>query len=126
MSYTVKLKNQTGTEVNYSAIEQVAIPLANGTGNATFVAKYGVTKYASAYITYDGGDTAGNGVDYMCRISTGSTGKNVPDSVTLTIDGNNATANVGYVYTKVSNTEAIVKVNGSYITGAIGLTAVAV
>ena len=126
MAYNVKLKNQTGTEVNYEAIEQVTIPLSSGMGNATFVARYDVTKVASAYITYYGGDTAGNGVDYTCCISTGGTGKNVPDSITLTIGGKDATANVAYVYTKVSNTEAVVKVNGSYITGAIGLTAVAV
>ena len=126
MSYTVKLKNQTGTEVNYSAIEQVTIPLANGTGNATFVARYGVTKLIAAYITYDGGDYASNGVDYMCRISTGSTGKHVPNSIKVTIDNKDATASVAYVYTKLSDTEAVVKVNGSYITGAVGITAEAV
>jgi hypothetical protein len=122
MPYTVKLKNQSGEEVNYSSVEQVAVPLASGTGNAYFMARYAVTKAVSANITYYGGDYAANGVDYMCRISTGSTGKNVPESVTVKIGGA-AVANDAYVYTKISSTEAVVKVNGSYITGDINIAA---
>ena len=125
MAYTVKLKNQAGTEVKYSGIEQLSLPLASGNGTAPFMARYSVTKYASASITYDGGDYASNSVDYMCRISTGSTGKVVPASITVKIDGDVATANVEYVYTKLSNTDAIVKVNGSHITGTIEIEAVA-
>lgn len=126
MAYTVKLKNQAGIEVNYNNVENVTIPLASGSGNAVFTARYDVTKIASAYITYDGGDNASNGVDYMCRISTGSTGKYVPDDATVKIGGKAATRNVGYVYTKLSNTEAVVSVRGSYITGAVELLAEAV
>lgn len=128
MAYTVKLKNQNGEEVNYNSIEQVSIPHASGTENVLFVATYDVTKIASLNITYDGGDKdanvkAANGVDYMCRISTGNTGKNVPDSITVNIGDSKATANEAYVYTKVSDTEAIVRVKGSYITGDITISA---
>ena len=126
MPYTVKLKNQSGEEVNYSSVEQIAIPLVSGTGNAYFMARYSVNKSASANITYDGGDHAANGVDYMCRISTGSTGKHVPTSIEVKIDGKTATASTAYVYTKISNTEAVVKVNGSYITGTVYISAEAV
>lgn len=126
MAYTVKLKNQTGTEVIYSSVEQVALPLSSGAGNATFLASYAVSKTASAYITYDGGDMAAHDVDYMCRISTGSTGKTVPTSISVNIGGSVATAGTAYTYTKLSDTEAVVKVKGSYITGAITITAVAV
>ena len=125
MAYTVKLKNQAGIEVNYSDIENVTIPLASGSGNATFMARYGVTKYASANITYDGGEYAANGVDYMCRISTGSTGKHVPDSIIVKIGGTEATANLAYVYTKLTNIESVVRINGSYITGEIEIEAYA-
>ena len=125
MPYTVKLKNQSGEEVNYSSIEQVSIPLASGTGNAYFMARYAVSKTASANITYNGGDYAANSVDYVCRISTGSTGKHVPASVTVKIGGN-AAANNAYAYTKITDTEAVVKVIGSYITGDINITANAV
>jgi hypothetical protein len=126
MPYTVKLKNQAGIEVNYSDIENVTIPLASGSGNATFMARYGVTKYASSNLTYDGGEYTANGVDYMCRMSTGSTGKYVPDSIKVKIGGTEAVAGLAYVYTKLTNLEAIVKVNGSYITGAIEIEAMAV
>ena len=126
MPYNVKLKNQAGEEIVYSGIEQLAIPREMGTENAFFMARYNVTKPASANITYYGGDTAANSVDYMCRISTGATGKHVPTSISVKIDGKEATANVAYVYTKISNTEATVKVNGAYITGAITILAEAV
>ena len=122
MPYTVKLKNQSGEEVNYSSVEQVAVPLASGTGNAYFMARYAVVKAVSANITYYGGDYAANGVDYMCHISTGTTGKNVPASITVKIGGV-AAANDAYVYTQISSTEAVVKVNGSYITGDINIAA---
>ena len=125
MGYTVKLKNKVGTEVNYSEIEQVTVPLASGIGNATFVARYNVTRYTSANITYDGGDTATNSVDYMCRITTGATGNHVPDKITVKVGGKEATESVAYVYTKLSNTDAVVKVNGSYISGDIEIEAVA-
>ncbi len=123
MAYSVKLKNQTGTEVPYGSIEQVAIPLSSGSGNVTFLAAYTVSKTAVANITYDGGDTAANSVDYMCRISTGSTGKTVPTSISVSIGGSVATAGTAYTYTKLSSTEAIVKVKGSYITGAVTISA---
>ncbi len=122
MPYTVKLKNQSGEEVNYSSVEQVAVPLASGTGNAYFTARYAVVNTVSANITYYGGDYAANGVDYMCRISTGSTGKNVPASITVKIGGAVA-ANDAYVYTKISSTEAVVLVNGSHITGDLNIAA---
>ena len=125
MPYTVKLKDQTGTEVTYSAIEQVSIPLASGSGNATFTARYSVAKTASANITYDGGDYASNGVDCLCRISTGSTGKGVPSSITVKINNKEVKAGEAYVYTKVSTSEAFVKVLGSYITGDVVIQAVA-
>ena len=126
MPYTIKLKNQSGEEVNYSSIEQLAVPLASGTDNAFFMARYGVTKPVSVNVTYYGGDYAANGVDYMCRISTGSTGMYVPSTVTVKIGGEVASVGTGYDYVKISDTEAIVKVNGAYITGDIYLLAEAV
>lgn len=126
MGYSVKLKNKVGTEVNYGEIEQVTIPLASGKGNVTFAARYGVTRYTSANITYVGGDTATNSVDYMCLISTGSTGKHVPNSIVVKVGGNVVAVDSAYTYTKLSDTEAIVKVNGSNITGDIEIEAVAV
>ena len=126
MPYTVKLKNQSGEEVNYSSVEQIAVPLASGTGNAHFMARYEVIKPASANITYYGGDAATYGVDYMCRISTGATGKRVPTSIEVKIDGQVITANFGYVYTKITDTEAVVQINGSYIIGNVYILAEAV
>ena len=126
MARTVKLKNQAGLEVTYSNIEQVTIPLASGNGNATFVAEYHVSKVASTYITYIGGGYAANTVDYMCRISTGTTGKKVPDSVTLKIGESVATSGTHYTYTKLSDSEAVVSVLGAHITGDIVIEAVAV
>ena len=125
MAYTVKLKDQTGTEVAYSAIEQVSIPLASGSGNATFTARYEVMKAASANITYDGGDYASNGVDYICSISTGNTGKSVPDSITVRVNGQEIPTVEAYIYTKLSNSEAYVKIFGAYITGDITIAVAA-
>ena len=126
MPYTVKLKNQSGEEVNYSSIEQVAIPLASGTDNAYFMARYTVEKVVSANVTYDGGNNAANGVDYMCRISTGTSGKHLPSALTVKIGGTLASVGVAYDYTKISNTEATVKVKGEYITGDLYILAEAV
>lgn len=119
MAYNVKLKNQIGTEVNYASVEQVNIPLSSGTGEATFLAKYKVTKTAKANITYNGGDTAAYGVDYMCRI----TGSAVADSITVSVGGTVATVNTAYTYEKVSDTEAYVIVKGAYVTGDLVITA---
>ena len=124
MSYTVKLKDQTGTEVTYSAIEQVTIPLASGSGNATFTAQYNVSKVSVANVEYDGGGYAANGADYLCRISTGSSGKSLADSITVKVSGNELTKSEGYEYTKLSSSEAFVKIIGSYITGNIEIRAV--
>ena len=126
MGHAVKLKNKVGIEVNYSAIEQVNIPLTSGKGNATFVARYNVTRYASANITYVGGDSASNGTDYTCLISTNSTDKHAPDSIIVKVGGNEISAGSAYEYMKLSDTEALVKINGSYITGDIEIEAVAV
>jgi hypothetical protein len=127
MAYSVKLKNQEGTEINYSNVEQVSIPLASGNGDATFMARYDVGKYVSTNIDYDGGKHACNGVDYLCRIFiTGTTARNVPDSITVRIGSTEATANVAYVYTKLTDTQAVVKIHGACITGAIEIEAVAV
>lgn len=125
MAYTVKLKNQAGIDVNYSDVETVTIPLASGSGNAAFFARYGVTKNAAVSITYSGGDYAANNVDYLCVISTGSTGKKVPGSITVKIGDKDATLNVAYTYSVLTDTIAVVKVVGQYITGDIVLTAVA-
>ena len=119
MAYNIKLKNQIGTEVNYASVEQVNIPLSSGTGEATFLAKYKVTKTAKANITYIGGDAAAYGVDYMCRI----TGSAVADSVTVSVGGATAAQNTAYTYVKVSDTEAYVVVNGSFVTGDLVITA---
>lgn len=126
MPYTVKLKDQTGTEITYSAIEQVSVPLASGSGNATFSARYNVVKVAASNITYDGGNYATHDTDYLCRISTGSTGKSVPSSISVKADGKELVSGEGYVYTKLSSSEAYVKIVGSYITGNIEIGAVAV
>lgn len=126
MPYTVKLKNQAGVDVNYSDVETVTIPLASGSGNAAFMARYGVTKLAAASITYNGGDYAANGVDYICLITTGTTGKRVPDSVTINIGGKVATVGLAYTYAKLTDTHAVIKVAGDYVTGNIEITAVAV
>ena len=126
MGYPVKLKNKVGTEVNYTAIEQVTIPLVSGNGNATFVARYNVTRYTSANITYIGGDSATNGTDYTCLISTDGTGKHAPDSIRVKVGGNEITEGGAYEYHKLSDTEALVKINGSYITGDVEIEAVAV
>ena len=125
MAYTIKLKNQSGTEVTYNAVEQVAIPLSAGNGNAFFMARYGVSKTSSSNIAYEGGATAAHGVDYICRISRGSTSYKVPTNVSITIGGNVATANVAYTYTRISDAEAFVKINGTHITGDISITATA-
>lgn len=125
MPYTIKLKNQTGTEVTYNSVEQVAIPLASGSGNATFMARYDVTKETSTNITYYGGSKAAHGIDYLCRISSGSSGKVVADSISVSIGGSVATVGKAYEYTKLSNSEAIVKINGTYITGAVSIKATA-
>ena len=124
MSYTVKLKDQTGTEVTYSAIEQVTIPLASGGGNAIFTAQYNVSKIAATNIEYDGGAYASHDVDYLCRISTGSSGKSLADSITVKVSGNELAKGEGYEYTKLSSSEAFVKIVGSYITGNIEIRAV--
>lgn len=126
MAYTVKLKNQAGIDMKYSDVENVTIPLASGSENAIFTARYNVVKPIAAYITYDGGDYASNGVDYMCRISTGDTGKNVPNQVLVTIGGEMVSVGSVYTYTKLTATEAFVKVNGSHITGDIRIVAEAV
>lgn len=125
MAYTVKLKNQSGTEVTYSAVEQVAIPLSTGNGNAYFMAKYDVSKIASSNITYEGGEASAHGVDYICRISVGSTLYKVPNNISITIGGSVATENVAYTYTRLSDSEAFVSINGSSITGDIAITAIA-
>lgn len=126
MPYTVKLKNQAGIDVNYSDIEIATIPLASGSGNAAFVARYGVTKLAAANITYNGGDYAAHSVGYICLITTGATGKHVPDKVTIKIGDRVATENLAYTYAKLTDTHAVIKVVGDYITGNIEITAVAV
>lgn len=125
MAYSVKLKNQSGTDVNYNAIEQVTIPLASGTGYAIFTARYGVSKTISRGISYVGGDTASNGVDYMCRI-TATGGAKVPNDVTIKIGDVEVEEALVYSYTKLTDTEAIVKINGTYITGLVTITAEAV
>ena len=126
MAYSVKLKNQMGTEVIYNSIEKVTIPLSAGTGDATFVARYYVTKTDSPNITYIGGGAAANSVDYVCHISTEGTGKKVPDTITVKIGGTVATIGTHYTYTKHSDTEATVFIVGSQITGYIVIEAVAV
>lgn len=126
MPYTVKLKNQAGVDVNYSDIETVTIPLASGSGNAAFMARYGVTKLAAASITYNGGDYAANGVDYICVITTGNTGKLVPNAIKVTIGGKTAQVDLAYTYLKLTNTISAVRVEGSYITGDIVIEATAV
>lgn len=125
MPYTVKLKNQSGEEVNYSEIEQLAIPLASGTDNAFFMARYNVTKANSPYINYDGGNYAANKVDYLCRVSSGS-GKHVPTNVTVKINGQTAANGNAYVYTRLTDTEAIIKLNGTHIIGDVYILAEAV
>ena len=125
MAYTVKLKNQSGTEVTYSAVEQVAIPLSTGNGNAYFMARYDVSKTSSSNITYEGGTVAAHGVDYICRISCSSSSYKVPTSVSVTIGGTVATENVAYTYTRISNAKAFVRINGTYVTGDIVITAIA-
>ena len=128
MAYNVKLKNQLGTEVTYSSIETVAVPLASGTGSANFAAQYSVNKNDGTNIAYDGGTSAAYGVDYMCRIyiPSGVTGYKLPESITIKIDSATATAGVGYTYTKLSNTESYVKILGNKITGNITMVASAV
>ena len=126
MAYSVKLKNQMGTEVTYSSIEKVTIPLSAGTGDATFVAKYFVTKTPSPGITYIGGGSVANSVDYMCRISTGTTGKKVPTSITVKVGGTLLAGGTHYTYTRLSDTEASVGILGASITGDIVIEAVAV
>ena len=86
MAYTVKLKNQAGIDVNYSDIETVTIPLASGSGNAAFFARYSVTKSYSTGITYNGGDYASNGVDYLCVITTTVDGYKVPESTGISVN----------------------------------------
>ena len=126
MAYSVKLKNQMGTEVTYSSIEKVTIPLSAGTGDATFVAKYYVTKVESPNITYTGGGSTANSIDYTCRISTGATGKKVPDDVSVKVDNTQLVKDRQYTYTKHSDTEATLFVPGTYITGYLKIEAVAV
>lgn len=126
MPYTVKLKNQIGTEVIYNSIERVTIPLSNGTGDATFVAKYYVTKVESPNITYIGGGSAANSIDYTCRISTGSTGKKVPDDIIVKVENTQLVKERQYSYTKHSDTEATLFIPGAYITGYLKIEAVAV
>ena len=119
MSYTVKLKDQTGSEVTYNSIEQVAIPKASGNGNAHFVAQYSVTKTVLSGITYVGGDSAAHGVDYMCYITATA----VPDAITVTIAGNALAVGSDYAYTKLNDGTAIINIYGSKITGDITITA---
>lgn len=130
MSYSVKLKNQSGTEVAYTAIEQVTIPLASGTGYATFTARYGVTfshERGEGKLAYSGGEYASNGVDYMCRIY-------LPEGTAASVQGGigegEGTVLIGgvepspdaYEYTQIASTEAVLKIKGEYITGDIVLT----
>ena len=128
MAYTVKLKNQAGIDVNYSDVETVTIPLASGSGNAAFFARYGVTKNAAARIEYNGGDHAANGVDYLCVISTNTDGWKVPEStdITVKIGDKDAEVNLAWTYYRLTDTIAVVRIAGQYITGDISLTAVAV
>ena len=117
MSYSVKLKDQTGSEITYNSVEQVALPKSSGNGNAHFVAQYTVTKSVARVSYIAGGNMAANSVDYMCHL-TG----NVPEAVTVTIGGNVMTAD-DYTYNKVGDTNAIVHIIGSSITGDIVITA---
>ena len=125
MAYTVKLKNQAGIDVNYSDIETVTIPLASGSGNAAFFARYSVTKSYSTGITYNGGDYASNGVDYLCVITTTVDGYKVPEStgISVKINGNDAEVNLAWQYYKLSDKVAAIKIVGQYITGDIVLSA---
>ena len=118
MAYTVKLKNQTGSEVIYSAIETLAVPMSSGVGDAYFIARYNVEHTASASVEYDGGKYAAHGVDYVCRISA-SIGT-IPTSITVTIGGTAKTCDVDYTY---SQAEGLVIIKGSCITGDIVITA---
>lgn len=119
MPYTVKLKNQIGSEVNYGSIERIAVPLASGTGNAYFMARYDVKHVAVSNITYSGGEYAAHAVDYACRIT--STGA-LPNAVTVTIGGETQQKDVGYTYSKEPTCGHIV-IKGAYITGNIVITA---
>ena len=68
MPYSVKLKDQTGTENVYNSVEQVSLPQSSGTTNAEFMAKYNVNASGNLGETYYGGNTAAHGVDYVCCI----------------------------------------------------------
>ena len=130
MAYSVKLKNQSGTDVTYGAIEQVTIPLSTGTGNALFTARYKVTmnyERGEGKLAYSGGEYASNGVDYMCRIY-------LPDNAAASVQGGigegEGTVLIGgvepspeaYEYTQIASKEAVLKIKGEYITGDIVLT----
>jgi hypothetical protein len=122
MPYTVKLKNQIGTEVFYQSIEQVSIPLSSGAGNATFLAKY-TASMTGKNSTFTGGATAAYGVDYICHINTLPASKYVPTSVTVKIAGNTAIAGTDYEYTKNGSVYGLIKIFGASITGNIEITA---
>lgn len=121
MPYSVKLKDQTGTEIIYNSVERVALPQASGSNNAEFMAKYSVTKSPNDGITYHGGDSAAHGVDYLCYIESTST---LSSTATVVIDSVQATAGTDYLY-KVSadSKSAFIQIYGANITGKITITA---
>ena len=119
MPYSVKLKDQTGTEIIYTSVEQVSLPQVSGTTPAEFMAKYSVTKSPVDGITYKGGDTTAHGVDYLCYItSTGS----LATSVTVYIADVKVNVGDGYTYT-VNGNSALLYINGNKITGNILINA---
>ena len=87
MSYSIKLKNQTGDEVIYNDVDQVALPLASGNGNAYYAAKYKVTLNAykangESIGNHHYSENAAHGVDYSCLVFKDG---NYIDSITVTV-----------------------------------------
>jgi hypothetical protein len=121
MSYSIKLKNQTGTETPYNEIEEIVVPLTSGSGNATFAARYNVLLPNVNGVSCVGGETACYGCDYTAAVSIDETAV-LPEAVTVAIVGKALVQGEDYEYERISNSHAIVRVYGKSITGVVSLT----
>lgn len=122
MPYSVKLKDQTGTEIIYNSVEQVSLPQASGTANAEFMAKYKAKAEGNTGEIYYGGDTAAHGVDYVCCLSHPSTPIDLKSLKIGGVEAEKDAYKTDY-FSGVGDSGCVImlKIYGEYITGDIDL-----
>ena len=103
---------------------KAAISVLNTYGNATFEAQWSANTYTvsndTANITYEGETTATVDVNYTATL-TPHAGYTLPDSITVTIGGEEAIVNTAYTYTRNADGTATITINGAYIIGDIAI-----